>query len=205
MSRGKVVDTWYWKRPDATLVKVPLLLLKTTQDRVDHSPPFETIRSVFRVEIGDPPFEIEGTDCEAIRKATWAALDKRFKIRWERYFLVTIMPESPWEGLGTGFCLSYTECERGYCWDGSELMRQYCRTGRDFKVKPWPGDFVKEGKTVKACIPATKANDKALDEFCRRINELRERLEEFLSPEKIQETLSNLGSMRLLPNSKDGG
>lgn len=203
---GKVVDQWCWVRPDGGKVLIDLRLVKrqdesnilvqgtTREDR--NKPPYPTIGTEFYVEMDDPQLYVKGTDCEAIRRTVFSALDKRYAIQWEKYYLVEIRPERPYHGLGSGFCLTYSDIEKGTTFDGKELKREYSYHRREYSyhVEPWPGEFRdREGK-VQACIPATPENEKALKEFTRRIEELREAMKKFLSPELIQQTLADLAN-----------
>lgn len=93
---------------------------------------------------------------------------------------------------------SYERVEKGVTWDGKELLRQ--RDWRaDVVVKPWPGRFEDRNGRVIACIEVTDHNTAALEEFTRRIHELRRRLSDTLKPENIGHTLATLSSLALLP------
>ena len=210
---GKVVDTWCWERDDGEKVIIELRLVKRQDDsdvriagqgrRDTNKPPFPTIGTEFFVEMTDPKLHITGTDCEAIRRAVFDALDKRYAIKWEKYYVVEIRPESPYSGLGAGFCMSYRDIDKGTTFDGKVLKREYAHysRGHTYDVEPWPGEFRDHKGKVQACIPATPENEKALKEFTKQINKLRETLTKFLSPELIQQTLANFaGLSNLLPS-----
>ncbi len=206
--QGKVVDTWYWERDDGARIPIQLRLVKKQKegdvapDGRENKPPYPTSSTEFCVEMDDPFLCVTGTDCEVIRKTVFDALDKRYAVKWEWYYLVEIRPEKPYHGLGQGFCLQYTDIEKGIDHNGFELLRERVRYHRDhsYRVEPWPGEFRDEKGRVQACIPATERNKAALREFEKRISDLRETMKHFLSPEVIESTLANLAGLdRLLP------
>ena len=176
-------------------VTIELRVEKTTRQSEEPPHPLATIALELVCEELD--YKMTGTDVEALRAAMWATLDKKFEITWESYYLVTLSHSRPYQGLGTGLVLSYDSIEKGTTWDGKSLLRQW--HGSERKIKPWPGTFKDKNGDVIACIQATDANESALQEFCRRIDTMRERLQEFLLPENIQKTLLNLAGLTLLP------
>ncbi|PZO71731.1 MAG: hypothetical protein DI629_21325, partial [Mesorhizobium amorphae] len=71
-------------------------------------------------------------------------------------------------------------------------------------ISAWPEAFKdRRGRTL-ACVPATDANVAALEDFSRRIENLRSVLAEFVSPDRIEETLGAIaaGAMTLLPPAR---
>ena len=205
---GKVVDSWFWENDKKERIEVKLRLIKKSQDEkytdgdtVRNKPPFETLSTEFSIKLEKPKVEICGTDCEALRQYIWAELKKEFAIKWERYYRVSIRPESPYRGLGTGFTLEYHDIEKGTTHDGEHLLREYRNHG--YEVMPWPGEFTDRRGRVQACIPDTKINRKGLEEFAKRIVTLREQLAEFLEPEVIQKNLAGLASRNSLPPVDD--
>ncbi|WP_432263101.1 hypothetical protein [Cupriavidus sp. TMH.W2] len=214
---GKLVDTWHYeyegirsddsvcedeqgsatdsaKRVEGIKVPVELRLHKKFVESV--APPLATKEVWFTVQCKEPAFCLTGSDIEALRAAMWEKLNARFAVRWEQFYLVEIRRDSHWEGRGSGLKFVYNRVERGTAWDGTLLMRKFEHRG--WKITPWPGEFKDEGGKVMACIPATKENETALDEFGKRIDSLRERLADFLRPHAIMETLSNLSQIPLL-------
>ncbi len=220
---GKLVDTWHYHykgvlreatqvdeedldevtpKLDAKagdrMVAVGLYVVKKTQEVME--PPHTTIAVKFRVECEDPKFELEGTDCEALRSAAWSELDTRFAIRWENWYLVRVNHTSNYEGIGTGFAFSYDTVEKGYTHDGKELLRRYVWGGQR-EVTPWPGTFKSKEGRVQACILATPENEAALQEFHVRIDTLRKKLQDYLAPGVIEENLKQLAACALLPQA----
>lgn len=167
---------------------------KTTQSNL---PPHPTQEVKFELVCEELKFKLEGTDIEALRAAMWSKLDKKFEIEWHRYYLVQVKREHVYGGDGIGLEFSYNDVYKGITWDGKLLMRKW--DYRDEKISVWPGSFKDEAGKVMACIPATDANREALKEFARRIDVLREKLADFLRPEKIDQTLANLATLALLP------
>lgn len=143
---------------------------------------------------------LQGSDIEALRQAMWSRLESHFHIKWEAWYLVQIAPARSHMGdLETGFALSQNTIYRGVARDGTVLMREYDRnrTFSPWRYKPWPGEYQKKGGHVVACIPATKENDRALDEFRSRIRELQNRLSDLVKPQVILQTLANLSQIGL--------
>jgi hypothetical protein len=128
----------------------------------------------------------------------WDLLSDKYRTKWETYYLVEIKPEHVYEGIGTGFTFGWDEVEKGVAWDGSLLLRQHRNYGGTV-ISPWPGEFRDKNGKVMACIPGTPENLRALREFRDRIDALREKLADFLRPDVIQQTLSNLSGNNLLP------
>ena len=221
---GKVFDTWTYKVKDVELprieyvpkdereegepktretkervvnkvVTVELRIEKTTTQSEEPPHPLETVKLYAVCKELD--ISIEGTDVEALRAAMWGKLDKRYEIQWEKYFLVRVDHQAPYQGLGTGIVVSYDDVYKGTTWDGKLLLRRW--SYREEKIETWPGVFKEKGGKVLACIPATESNEQALKEFVRRVNLLREKMAEFLKPENIVATLNNLSGLALLP------
>jgi hypothetical protein len=206
-SSGKLVDTWYFEYtgvagddgPEAapSKIKVPIHLRIFKKYDTTSAPPMSANEVWFTVECEKFKFYFSGTDIEILRAAMWGKLETQFATKWERYFLVQITPQHPYSGCGTGLSFSYEWVDKGTAWDGTLLMRRDMIRHRS--VERWPGTFKDRNGNVIACIPVTDANEKALLEFTKRIDELRKVLANFLRPENIQHTLENLSSILLLP------
>jgi hypothetical protein len=207
----KPIDRWIYKyrgldeegapRVRQRSVEVEVFLEK----RMDESdePPHPVAEVSFAVVCKEKgaDFRLVGTDIEALRKAAWGQLDARFKVAWEEWFLVKVDPVSYIQGTGEGIEFSYANVWRGVAHDGTLLLREYDRYNSSsvWKISPWPGEFKNKNGRVIACIPATKANRKALEEFAEGVKALRARLADFLAPDKIERTLANLSGINLLP------
>lgn len=217
---GKLVDTWVYAYkgleqngdPEADeaadrpkLVRDQKVIVEVRLDKKTKSldkPPHALVEVEFVVRCDAPKFKIVGTDIEALRAAAWEKLDDAFEIKWERFYLVRCDDERVYTGLGAGISFNYSDVEKGTAHDGTLLLRQR-RWGGDVEVKPWPGEFTDKGGKVTACIPATKPNTKALEEFARRVALLRTAMSDTLRPEKIMLTLQSLGTYKLLPATGD--
>jgi hypothetical protein len=206
-SGGKLVDTWIYEyagiteddRQRVAPKKVPIelrLIKKFTGD----TPPLATGEVCFALICKEAEISMRGSDIEALRAAMWEKLDTKYEVKWERYYLVSIRHQTPYEGVGTGMVFQYEDVDKGVAWDGTLLLRQHRYRGQN-EIRPWPGEFKDKQGTVLACIPATPANTKALRQFRDRIDELRERLADFLRPGEILRTLAGLNGMTLLPPS----
>lgn len=217
-TRGKLVDTWTYayrgvaeefgadEEERQILVqdkKVEFKVYLVKDQKPAQEPPHITSGVRFRVECETPCLRLEGTDLEVLRQEAFARCDSHYATKWEKWYLVEIMPMAPYQGLGAGFTLQYRDVERGVAWNGKILLKDREWNARRYeeKITDWPGEFKDQGGHVLACIPATKANTQALVEFTRRIHLLREALQKMITPEKIQTTLSQLGSLTLLPAS----
>ncbi len=209
--KGKLVDTWIWEyegvpvgETQIATIKVPVKLWLHKKFKDSDKPPMATKDVSFSVTCTSPEFKLEGSDIECLRTSMWDMLSEHFKVVWEDYFLVEVRPEHGYGGgRSTGLVFEYKSVEKGTAWDGTLLMRHYEYMQRQ-KIDTWPGEFKAkhDGSTI-ACIRATPANRKALDNFGKRIDKLREILAEFMRPEKIMATLADMTGLRMLPEARD--
>ncbi len=224
----RVIDTWFYKVKDVTLdrldyvsdpedreddsesakyvprkeritnktVKIELRMNKRTTHSEEPPHPLESVElELYCAELN---VKIRGHDIEAMRATMWSVLDKKFEITWEQQYLVEIRRARIYGGEGEGLELSYDDVYKGTTYDGKLLLKEW--KGHDYRIRLWPGEFKDEGGKVMACIPATDFNKEALKEFGRRIGALREKLADFLRPEKIVQTLADMNSLaKLLP------
>lgn len=214
-SKGVVVDTWFYVHKAVVVqgddeedgearrlvedrrVEVKVRLIKKTGNAA--APPFPTEAVSFSAECTDPRIRVEGTDIEAIRKAVFSQLDKALAIKWEPHLLVRVQRPFLFE-TGSGVEVTWSEVYKGTAWDGSLLLREFRSHSKEiWVISPWPGAFSDKYGKVMACLPATEANRAALTEFARRLDDLRKRIAEFLSPGMIVATLANLRGMAFLP------
>lgn len=173
-------------------VEVELRMIKEF-DQTSTSPPYATKGVKFTLTCKDLGISFEGTDVEILRKAMWEKLDAKYQIDWKRWFLVRVERAHHYEDPGAGMTFSYAWIERGVAFDGSVLMRRRNRYTRyDYEITAWPQQFKEQNGRTVACIEATPENEAALDEFGRRIDEMRKQLAEFVKPDAIRETLSSL-------------
>lgn len=166
------------------------------------------VKSVeFRVVSKELGLSVIGSDIEVLRQVVWSKLEKEFKIRWEPWYIVQIAPASSYRGeIETGFSLSQSTVFRGVAKDGSVLLREYDRSRNlgHWKYRSWPEEYHDERGNLLACIPATEANEQALDDFRDRINELKKRLARLVNPQHIENTLRDLSGVGLpSPEAKD--
>lgn len=144
-----------------------------------------------------------GSDLALCLKAMRGKLDNCYRIHWEPWFLVRVDPQRPYYGEGAGLVLSWDQVYRGVTLDGEVLLRELrVRNGfgSPWVIKPWPVVYQdKTGKAV-ACVPASKKNEDALQAFAVKRRELNKTLSEFVSPDRIDETLDLIagGGLRLL-------
>lgn len=194
------------KRPKLVAEKAVALEVRMLKSMVDGPLPRAEKAVEFVVINKDLGIRLIGSDIEVLRKAAWAKLEKQFEIKWEEWYLVTIASAGfSYRGIEVGFTLAQQSIHRGVAHDGSVLMREYerGRTSSPWRYKAWPGVYQDNGGTVIACIKATEANDKAMNEFRARIRELQKRLSELVKPENIMQTLANLSGIGLpAPDTK---
>lgn len=184
------------KRVKNKLITMQLILHK--KNTHSEEPPHPTEEVHFEVKCKEIDVTMEGTDIEALRAAAWDFLDKKFQIKWEYYYLVKVEHNRPWRADGTGMVFSYDGVYKGTTWDGKLLLKQY--EGSKFKIKVWPGEFTDNGGNIIACIPANDLNKAALEEFCRRMDEMRKVMADYLRPARILQTLADLsGQLPFLP------
>jgi hypothetical protein len=165
-----------------------------------------TNRAVERMQFSlicrKPAVTLRGTDIETLRIAMWAELDRSSAIAWEPHLLVTIEPVMNYgEGVSEGLRLEERTVWKGTTKDGYEMLKEHShdRMGIGWTYRPWPGAFTDKRGRVTACIPATKANEEAMDEFRGRIRSLRSKLQDLVRPDMIAATLANLSGIALLP------
>ena len=119
-------------------------------------------------------------------------LDQRYKIEWKQYFLVRIQPERVYMGSGTAMSFSYETVERGVALDGSVLMRRFNRHSSLHSsmwiVEPWPKEIRENGMLV-ATIVGTPENERRLELFREKIDQLRKALAAMVTPERLEQTL----------------
>jgi len=176
-------------------VHINVYMIKRTEQSEEAPHPLDSVEmEVFCPELN---IRLEGTDVVALKDAMWGMLDKKFEINWERFFQVEIIKSRIYGDDGTGMEVVYNDVYKGTTWDGKLLLRKW--RAHEYKISPWPGAFKDEKGKVMACIPATEENQAALEEFCSRVDILRERLADFLRPDVIQENLLRLASFALLP------
>ncbi len=215
---GKVVDLFHWASKDRrTAYEVPIRLVKETGRREDGFQDIPPIRSThFGVWIEKPVrFGYVCTDIEILRKAIFTALDKECAIDWKEMILVKVAKSygATYEG-GAGIEFSYEAIYVGKTVDGVDLWRK--RGYRDetiYEGTPKVGlvkgrrDDEEELGTMIAVVESTKENGAALEEFSARFEMLRKSLCDFISPEKVQETLDRINNMTMLleaPKPKGG-
>jgi hypothetical protein len=187
------------KRIITKKVQVKVGLEKKTNDKGEA--PYALDEVKFCVWCDEPKFEFHGTDIECLRQAAWEQLDKKYEIKWESYFLVTVNHATDYGGgFSTGLTFSYNDVKKGTTHDGKELLKQFGWRGEQ-EIKPWPGRFEDKGGRAIACIPDTEANKTALEEFCERINLLRNAIRDTIRPENIVKTLMHMASLSILPKA----
>ena len=204
--RGKKFDTVYFdveyildddvdgsERRAIRKVEIDLYLEKRF-DTKDAPPPAQTIGVGVCArceETGDEEF---GTDLQTVLAAVRAKLDARFAIKWERWLLVKVDPTRTYDASGNGLQLTWRDIQRGVTFAGDVLMRSYNihgEWGNRWVVEPWP-EVVKEQGRIVAAIPATEANEKALQVFADKIVELRKALAALVAPDEIERTLMQI-------------
>ncbi len=213
---GKLIDTWTYayrgapadfgadeeKQPQLVQdCKVTFRVYIVKEQKALHEPPHLTAGVSFKVECEQPLLRLEGTDLELLRKEAFARCDAHFATKWEKWYLVEVIPQGSYQGSGTGLIFQYRDVERGVAWDGTVLLKDRDWNARRYeeKISAWPGEFTNRNGRIVACIIASPANTAALEEFTRRIDLLREALEKMLTPENILTTLLHLSSLTLLP------
>lgn len=178
------------------LVTVNVYMIKTSRQSEEPPHPLDTVR--MEIDCPELSIKIDGTDIEAMKDTMWSMLDKKFEITWERYYQVEVIKSRIWsEKDGVGMEIVYSDIYKGTTWDGKPLLKRW--RGHNYHIEPWPGAFKDENGKVMACIPATEQNKAALEEFCARVDTLREKLADFLRPDVIQENLLRLAACALLP------
>lgn len=215
-TQGKLVDTWIYayrgapadfgveedKQPQLVQdKKVEFKVYIVKEQKALAEPPHLTAGVSFKVECEEPLLRLTGSDLEQLRQEAFARCNTHYSTEWERWYLVEVIHQSPYQGNGSGFILQYRDVERGVAWNGTVLLKDRDWNSRRYeeKISAWPGNFTSRGGKIIACIPATPENTAALKEFTKRIELLRGALEKMLTPDNIDTTLKRLSSMTLLP------
>jgi hypothetical protein len=214
---GKIVVTLHYGDNDAD-VAIPVRLVQETK-KVERSTapykgkgskPRQTSGCMFRVyweEIGLKPVKadgdvrdfIEAADIEVLRAVVMDRLDKEHEIEWEEWLLVTV---------SSGYGHNSEESNVEFGWETAYIAhlpdgRTVHRTSNfrsDCIVDgiPATGKTRRGDTTMVGLVKSTPENTAALEEMVRRLDELRDRMMDFLSPKKIEKTLATAAS-RLLP------
>ncbi len=214
-SDGKLIDTWHYeykglteesrvteeepdKKPrrfvEAKKVAIELRLIK---NYTGSTPPLAVKDVEFLLVCKDLDIRLRGNGIETLRAAMWEKLDEKFSVTWEFYYLVRVEPALVYRGIGTGIAFTREYVEKGTAWDGTLLLKDL-RDSRDPIISPWPGTFRDKGGKVLACIPASKENREALDQFAAGIDRMRDTLAAYLKPENIETTLKTLGTVSFM-------
>lgn len=202
--RGKKVDTFTYDvvTPAGDKKRSVEIDVYMSKSLAGDEPPLEVTGVTFSLICEEAAEEITGSDLQIALLAMRSRLDARYAIRWERWLKVEVNPQRHHRGDGSGLSLSYEEVWRGIDPFGAVLMREFSPySEKQWIISAWPEAFKdKRGRTL-ACVPATDANVAALEDFSRRIVNLRSVLAEFVSPDRIEETLGAIaaGAMTLLP------
>ena len=182
--------------------KVEIVVYMQSKYGDSDTAPKPVVATMFQLECeGEKEY---GSDLDLCLKAMLAKLDKRFAIKWERWFLVKVEPARLYgRGDGAGCTLSWQDVWRGVTLDGSVLMREL-EVRREFsspwRISAWPEVYRdSNGKTV-ACVQATDANEAALEAFAEKLRDLTKTLSKFVAPENIETTLREIseGGLKLL-------
>lgn len=206
--KGKKIGTFHYdvdQEVEGTVTSRKVAMQVYMQSKYGHSDttPKPVVATQFMIECeGDEEY---GTDLDTCLKAMRGKLDLKYQIKWERWFLVRVDPRSPYKGMGAGLELSWDGVQRGVTLDGDVLLREYNTYG-DFnnrwKISPWPEQHRDKRGKVVACIEATEENEKALEQFAEKLREMTKILANFVAPENIQDTLSQItsGELKLIGN-----
>jgi hypothetical protein len=188
-------------------VTIEVYMTKNFRECLEPPHPPEDVKFLLRCEskeCGIETIRMVGTDLEVLRKAMFARLSNKFEIRFENYYLVQVNDVRQYGGaLGAGVEFNYKDVEKGICWDGSLVMRKWEGMGERWKISPWPGEFKDSGGNVLALIPRTEEHTASLEEFARRVQEMRKAMSDLLRPHNIAETLAALKSMPGIPMLQD--
>lgn len=194
------------QRMEERKIAVELFLEKETEEAKTPPHPLEKVK--FIAKCREPQYkldiEIEGTEIESLRAAVWAEMDARFEIKWHEYYKVYLDRSRIYVGQGEGFDFYFDEVWKGITWEGKELLKEWSRSRDEhYKITPWPGKFTDRNGNVIACIPRNDMTEAALKEFAGKIEKMREVLKQYLTPESIMATLTNMSGLKLLEASTE--
>lgn len=178
-------------------VVIDLYLQKKLSQKASEGPAETTAAGILAVcdETGDIEF---GTDINAVIAGIRSKLDSAFRIAWEKWLVVTVNPVRAYgKDGGSGLELTWKEVEKGQTLTGEWLMRSYNLRAEWFNrhlIEPWPDQVKGDDGRIVAAIPATEANERALEHFVQQINELRKRLAALVAPGEIEQTLAAIAA-----------
>ena len=207
MPDGKIVDHFMFRRHGQAF-KVPVRLSKGSEHYEGpgssrYAGPQQTSRAVFGVQLDKPKLNFWSTDIEALRLAVLDKLADHYKIEWTEYLIVEVSEGyTSYDDDGTSVELSWRAVYVGKTPDGEvvhQMSRSFGPAGADFQ-KGWPDVRVSKmrgsrRKNSVALVKSTEANIKALEEFRDRLNTLRKKLMDFLSPKKIAASLDEISGL----------
>lgn len=218
MARGKLVDTWTWRKPGVPEIKIPVRMFRG--DWPSYVPSFE---------VSLPEFDIHelGPDLAKIKQEVYAVLETKHSITWTRHFRVSYggrnsllnhegrvesweehveaqhldsdQPEGSCWGphafeAKSSYSLHVQEIELGTYSNGEKCWRHVLsnqiRSGWPEYAGKVRGNWDDENSAT--LIPATIDNRRALHRLFQAFAELDQRVTELLKPEKLQEALGNI-------------
>ena len=147
---------------------------------------------------------VEATDIEVLRVAVMERLDSKHKIEWKKWLLVTV---------SSGYRDSLDESNVKFKWD--DVYIAHLPDGRTVhRANRHQGDSIIDGlpetgklqggERMVGLVRETDENVAALEELKSRLDELRGRMQKFLSPKEIEKTLATAAG-RLLPSPAEKG
>ena len=215
MPDGKIVAKLKYRKNDAS-VTIPVRLVQLTNKveqslapwRGKGSKPTTTAECMFRVyykECGlldqDKGRFVEHTDIGVVHMAILGLLEEQHQIKWEpRIYVKVNEPYSSGTGDDAGIEVSWGTVyvatlpdgrvvHRGDIYGGTKIKDGLPRTGPDKKSR--------SRTEMRALIADTEENQKALAALADRINDVRDKLMDFLSPKKIEQGLASVAGLFL--------
>jgi len=217
MPDGKVITKLKYRKNDAN-IEVPVRLVQTSTKEESTQAPYHGKGSsprhctgcAFRVYFEEcelpPPEErkhfIEHTDIDVIYQLVFGMLDEQHKIDWVRWVYVTV--DEPYMSArdGTGMSVEWNFVYIAKLPDGREVHQNSMYGG--YKIhdgRPQTGVIKNKHRgdreQTRSLIEDTEENLKALGLICDKLNEVRDKLMDFLSPGKIKKHIKGVAEMLL--------
>ncbi|KKN96877.1 hypothetical protein LCGC14_0165210 [marine sediment metagenome] len=205
---GKLIATWKWVSKSGKVVEIPVRMSMDTADgpfldgnkKVGGRMGRRRHRVTDKVQIGvflsEPrKIEVVGTDVEIVRKTVFSMLGNIYELDWQPYYRVKLTSPFYFDETGTGMSIEYETIEMAQ--EDGKWMWRY-QHNRGFTVEEGQPKTGMDEDEMTALVPVTEENTVALDAICEQIDALRKYISDFMSPEKIQETLRK-AVQKLLP------
>lgn len=203
---AKKITTWRYNDGNGTELSIPV-----TMHTEGHG---ASARNSFSVSIPEMEIRARNADINALQKEVYALVKERSLLVWAPFLYVGfeqdaddfggLLPTAPRPKVDASLRITVHLVETTERPDGTLMSRgrEYGGGGsRPYEGLPevGPGDEY-ERKSMRAMVPDTPENRRALYQFCQGVATLGRRLSELLEPEVIGDTLAQVLALKGLPD-----